>query len=176
VRRLLVAAAALALALPAAALAHVTVLPPYLEDGRRTTLVFSAPNERPPHSVVGLIVTVPARIELSAAAAPAGWTLADSGRRARWSGGRTPPRTVGTFRVAAVTSIQPGAVSILAVQRYSDGATVRWDIPLTVLPAPRSPKQHLWPALLAGLVGLAAIGGGLAWLETRRRSRPLQDS
>jgi uncharacterized protein YcnI len=165
------AATALALTFPTAALAHVTVLPPYLEDGRRTTLVFSAPNERAPHSVVELTVTVPAGIDLSAAPAPRGWRLTLSPHTARWTGGRTAPRHVGQFRLAASTRLEPSSVTISAVQRYDDRATVRWDIPMTILPAARSPKQHLWPALVAGVLGAGLIGAALAWMELRRRSR-----
>jgi hypothetical protein len=171
VTRRVLAVAALALTLPAAALAHVTVLPPYLEDDQRTTLVFSAPNERAPHAVVRLTVTVPTGIDLSRAAAPSGWTLTLSARRATWSGGRTAPRQVGRFRLAASTRLEPGSVTITAVQRYDDAASVHWAIPLTILPAAKAPKQHLWPALVAGIVGLGAIAAGLAWIERRRRSR-----
>jgi uncharacterized protein YcnI len=171
VRRRLLPAAVLALTLPTTALAHVTVLPPYLEDGQRTTLVFSAPNERAPHAVVRLTVTVPAGVDLETAAAPPGWTLTLSPRRATWSGGRTLPRQVGQFRLSAVTQLEPESVTISAVQRYDDAATVRWEIPLTILPAAKSPKQHLWPALVAGIVGLGVIGAGLTWIEMRRRSR-----
>ena len=167
----LLAVSALALTLAAPALAHVTVLPPYVEDGQRTTLVFSAPNERPPHAVVALTVTVPAGIELSPAPAPPGWLLTLSPRKATWNGGRTGPRQVGRFQLAASTRLEPASVTIRAVQRYSDGATVPWEIPLTIVPAPNPPKQHLGPALVAGIVGLVVIGGMLGWLEVGRRRR-----
>jgi hypothetical protein len=142
-----------------------------VEDGRRTTLVFSAPNERAPHSVIRLTVTVPAGIELEAAPAPPGWTLTLTPRRATWTGGRTLPRQVAQFRLSASTDVEPGSVTIDAVQRYDDDASVRWAIPLTILPSAKAPKEHLWPALVAGIVGLGVIGASLALIETRRRSR-----
>ena len=170
-RRLLAAGALAALVLAAAAQAHVNVLPAFLEDGQRTTLVFSAPNERPPHAVTRLAITVPSGVELESAPAPPGWQLAVSDTTAVWSGGRTLPRTVGVFRIAAQTSLEPGAVTFRAVQRYDDGATVRWTIPFTVVPTSNPPKEHLWPALVAGIVGLVVIVGGLALLRLRRPRR-----
>jgi uncharacterized protein YcnI len=152
------------------ALAHVTVLPTYLEDGQRSTLVFAAPNERPPHAVTRLTVTVPTGIALAAASPPEGWTLRIVGGSATWSGGRTAPREIGVFRLGATTEIAPTAVSLVAVQRYDDGGTVRWTIPFTILPASHPPKEHLWPALIAGAVGLVAIAGGLTFLRLRRRA------
>ena len=65
-RKALLAGALLALVLPTVAHAHVTVLPAFLEDGHRSTLTFTAPNERPPHSVTELTVMFPAGIELTA--------------------------------------------------------------------------------------------------------------
>jgi uncharacterized protein YcnI len=169
VRAALLAGALVALALPTAALGHVTVLPPYLAYGETTTLVFSAPNERAPHAVVRLTVTVPQGIDLRPIVAPAGWRLQVAGPRATWRDGRTGPGQVGVFRLLASTRLEPETVSIRAVQRYDDGGTVPWTIPLTILPAANPPKQHLWPALIAGVVGVVAIGGGLTWLRLRRR-------
>jgi len=170
VRRLLTAGAVLALALPAAAAAHVTVLPTFLEAGKRTTLEFSAPNERAPHGVTRLTVTAPDGIELSAAEATPGWKLTTSGSTAVWSGGRTPHHTVGVFRVAAETSNEPAGVTLRAVQRYDDGASVPWTIPFTILPVANPPKEHLLPALLAGIVGFVVILGSLAFLRLRPRA------
>jgi uncharacterized protein YcnI len=169
VRRALPAGVLLALLLPSRALAHVTVLPAFVEDGQRTTLVFSAPNERPPHAMTRLTVSVPAGIELTEATPPPGWTVAVAARTATWSGGRTGPHETGQFRIGAKTELEPTAVTLVAVQRYDDGGTVRWTIPFTILPASHAPKQHLWPAFLAGVIGLAVIAAGLALLRLRRR-------
>jgi uncharacterized protein YcnI len=167
VRRALLAGALLALALPCAGLAHVTVLPPYLEDGQRSTLIFTAPNERPPHSVTRLTVTLPAGIELADTSAPPGWRLDLAPGKATWSGGRTAPHEIGQFRLAAKTGLVPTGVVLEAVQQYDDGGIVHWKIPLTILPAAHAPKQHLGRALIAGVVGLIVIGGGLALLRFR---------
>ena len=168
-RRLLAAGAMLALGAPGAATAHVTVLPTFLEAGRKTTLVFSAPNERPPHAVTRLTVTAPADITLTAGRQTPGWHATSTGSTIVWTGGRTPPHTVATFTVVAETVAEPSGVVLRAVQRYDDGAGVPWVIPFTVLPAATPPKQHLLPALVAGIVGLVVIGGGLAVLVLRPR-------
>jgi uncharacterized protein YcnI len=169
VRRAVAAAAALALALPAAALAHVTVVPSFLDAGERTTLALDTPNERPPHAMVGLTLRVPDGIDLSPVSAPPGWTLDLARRTAVWSGGKVGPGGDERFRIAATTRLAPTAVRLTAVQRYDDGATVRWTVPLTVLPASKAPKEHLWPAFLAGALGLVVIVGGLAFLRLRSR-------
>ena len=169
-RRLVTAGTLLALVLPATAAAHVTVLPTFLEAGKRTTLEFTGPNERAPHVVTRVTVTFPEGIRLSRAEATPGWTLTTSGSTAVWTGGRTLPSTVGVFRVAAETSDEPAGVTLRAVQRYDDGASVRWTIPFTILPAANPPKEHLLPALLAGVVGLVVIVAGLAFLRLRPRA------
>ena len=167
-RRALLASVVAALAVPSLARAHVTVLPAFIEDGRRTTLTFSAPNERPPHRVTRLTVTVPEGIELLATAAPAGWRLELTPGKAIWSGGATRPHQIGQFELRARTSIEPTGVVFEAVQRYDDGGAVRWPIPFTVLPAAHAPKQHLVGALIAGIVGLTVIAGGLFVLRFRQ--------
>ncbi len=167
-RRALLAAAAL-LALPAVASAHVTVVPSFLNVGKRTTLVFTAPSERPPHSVVSVSLTTPAGVALSPASPPPGWKLALRPRLAVWSGGRVPPTATFELRVAATATRAPGTASLRVLQRYDDGKSVRWTVPLTVLPATTVPREHVWPALLAGAVGVVVIVGGLAFLRLRGR-------
>jgi uncharacterized protein YcnI len=157
------------LALPAAAFAHVTVLPAFVEDGQRSTLLFTAPNERAPHAVTELTVRVPQGMQISALPPPPGWRLVVSAGTARWTGGRTGPKQIDRFRLAARTDEAPQGVTLQAVQRYDDGARVRWSIPFTILPAAKSPKEHLWPALIAGAAGLGLIACGLGLLARRAR-------
>jgi uncharacterized protein YcnI len=167
-RRLALSAALLVtFAVPAAALAHVTVLPAFLSDGDRSTLTFSAPNERAPHAVDELVVTAPPGVVLHAVSPPPGWSMDVAESTVTWRGGRIGPGEIGEFRVAASTELEPGNVAFRAVQRYDDGATVNWTIEFTVLPARNAPKEHLWPALLAGVIGFVVIVGGLAFLRLR---------
>ena len=167
-RRALLGSVLAALAVPSLAHAHVTVLPAFIEDGQRSTLTFSAPNERPPHSVMRLTVTFPEGVELLPTAAPTGWRLDLERRRATWSGGATRPHQIGQFELRARTSSEPTGVVLEAVQRYDDGGDVRWTIPFTILPASHPPKEHLVGALIAGIVGVAAIAAGLVVLWSRQ--------
>ena len=167
-RHPLVAGVLVALVLPAVAFGHVTVLPPYLEDGKRTTLIFTAPNERPPHSVTRLTVTVPAGIDFASTPAPPGWKLELAPGKATWSGGRTGPHQIGQFRLAATSGLAPDGVVFRAVQTYDDGGSVDWTIPFTILPAANPPKEHLLRALIAGVIGVVAIVGGLVAFRLRR--------
>ena len=162
------AGALTALLLPATALAHVTVLPTYLENGTQSALVFTAPNERAPHAVTQLTLTVPRGITLAATSPPPGWTLEIAAGTATWSGGRTGPGTTGRFSLLATSDRTPSELVLVAVQRYDDGARVRWTIPITILPAREAPKEHLWPAFIAGAVGLVLIIGALVFLQRRR--------
>jgi len=168
VRRLLALAALAALALPAAAQAHVTVLPTYLEQGKRTELVFTAPTERAPHAVTDFTITFPRGVELSAVSPPSGWQLIVVPANARWTGGRTSPGSATDFRIEARTEIPPGAVTVYAAQRYDDGKSVRWTIPFTITPPANSPGEHIWPAVIAAVVGFVLIVGGLLFVRSRK--------
>jgi hypothetical protein len=168
--------AAAALAGAAAAQAHVTIAPPFVDAGATSTIVFETPNERPPHRTTGLVVTAPPGVELAAATAPRGWTLRLSGGTARWSGGRISGRTVVRFPLSVTARVPAGTATFRATQAYDDGETVRWDAALTVLPASgaEAPSQHLDRALAAGAVGLVVIVASFVALRLLRR-RPLQE-
>lgn len=175
-RRALPAAAAACLALAAPAAAHVTVRPPFVEAGTETTLAFETPNERAPRATVAITTTAPPGVEIVSAEAPAGWRAAVAGSTVSWRGGRiTGARTV-PFPVRIVARVRAGTYRFSSEQRYSDGAVVRWQVDVTVLPAQgaAAPKQHPWGAVLAGVIGLAVIVASLAGLRLVRR-RPLQD-
>ena len=81
--RLALAAVATARAglLPAVAAAHVTIAPPFVQDGLASTIVFETPNERPPHATTALSVTAPPGIAVDGADAPAGWHARVPARR-----------------------------------------------------------------------------------------------
>lgn len=167
-RRLLAVAVLASLTLPAAAEAHVTVLPTFLEQGKRAALVFTAPNERAPHAVTDFTITFPRGVELSAVSPPSGWQLIVVPANARWTGGRTTPGSSTDFRIEARTENAPGAVTVYAMQRYDDGKSVRWTIPFTIAPSASSPAQHIWPAVIAAVVGFVLIVGGLLFVRSRK--------
>jgi hypothetical protein len=160
----------------AAAGAHVTLSPPFVDVGATATIAFETPNERPPHRTTALAVEAPAGVELGAAQPPAGWQLDVSGRTARWTGGTIAGRTVVRFPLSVTAHVPAGTTMFRAIQTYDDGERVRWDAALTVLPASgaEAPSQHLDRALAAAGVGLVVIAASFLALRLVRR-KPLQE-
>ena len=144
--RILAAAALAVLVLPAGAFAHVTVSPPFVEDGVESEIAFQTPNERTPH------VTVPyARRPRRACASsrpplPPGWRAVVRGSEVTWTGGRIEGTRTVAFPVRIFARVRAGTYSFLSAQRYDDGATVRWKASVSVLPAKGSaaPSEHPW--------------------------------
>lgn len=170
------AAAALTLLLPPAASAHITISPPFVEDGIETGIAFQTPNERPPHGTTALSVTAPPGIAVVSAAAPPGWSATVNGSTVTWTGDRIEDRAAVTFPMRVRAQVRAGTYAFGAVQAYDDGATVRWKAQLSVLPATgaAAPKQHPWGAVAAALAGVVVIGGSLLLVRHLRR-RSLQD-
>jgi uncharacterized protein YcnI len=171
VRRLLIAAA-VALLLPTAASAHITIEPSFVEDGVETEIAFQTPNERPPNETVSLSVKAPPGISIDSASSPPGWNAAVSGSTVTWTGGRLVARTTTAFPVHVTARVRAGTYSFAATQTYSDNAKVKWNADLIVLPASgaAAPKQHPWAAIIAG-VGVVAVSI-VGLLLFRRRSLP----
>jgi uncharacterized protein YcnI len=174
--RLALAAVATALLLPAVAAAHVTIAPPFVQDGIASTIVFETPNERPPHATTALSVTAPPGIAVDGADAPSGWHARVNGSTVTWSGGRIEGRTTVRFPLRITARVRAGTNPFAAAQRYDDGATVKWNADLSVLPAAgaAAPQQHPWGALAAAVAGVAVIGGSVFVLRRVRRA-PLQE-
>lgn len=174
--RLTLVAAAVALVLPAAGLAHVTIAPPFVEDGVEATISFETPNERPPHATTAVVVTAPAGIAVVSATAPAGWKALAEGQTVTWSGGRLEDRAAVSYSMRVRARVRAGTYAFRAVQTYDDGATVNWNAALSVLPASGSaaPEQHPWGAVAAALAGVVVIFGSLLVVRFLRR-RSLQD-
>ena len=170
-RRLLIAAA-VALLLPTAAYAHITIEPSFVEDGVETKIAFQTPNERPPNETVSLSVKAPPGISIDSASSPPGWNAAVRGSTVTWTGGRLVARTTTAFPVHVTARVRAGTYSFAATQAYSDNAKVRWNADLIVLPASgaEAPKQHPWAAIIAGVVVVTVSIVGL--LLFRRRSLP----
>jgi uncharacterized protein YcnI len=166
----------IALIIPAAAGAHVTIAPPFVEDGVTSTITFQTPNERPPHATTSLTVTAPPGITVESAQSPAGWHATVNGGTVTWSGARLTGRTTTDFPLRITARVRAGTFGFLAAQRYDDNATVRWKAVLSVLPASgaAAPKQHPWTAVIAAIVGVIVIAGSLFAVRAFRR-KPLPD-
>ena len=162
--------------LPDSALAHVTISPTYVEADKTSTIRFETPNERPPHATTALSVTAPPGIAVDGADAPAGWHARVNGSTVTWSGGRIEGRTTVRFPLRITARVRAGTRPFAAAQRYDDGATVKWNADLSVLPAAgaAAPQQHPWGALAAAVAGVAVIGGSVFVLRRVRRA-PLQE-
>ena len=170
--RKLAVAAAVALLVPAAAYAHVTIQPPFVEDGVETEISFQTPNERPPNETISLSVKAPPGISIDSASSPPGWNADVKGSSVTWTGGRLVDRTTTSFPVHVTAKVRAGTYSFAATQTYSDNAEVKWNADLSVLPASgaQAPKEHPWAAIGVGIVVVLSTLVGLYFL--RRRSLP----
>jgi hypothetical protein len=178
-RRAAVGAAAatlLTLALPVTADAHVTIAPPFVQDGVPTTIAFQTPNERAPHVTTMLTVTAPPGITIDDATAPDGWKVTVAGSRVTWSEGRLVGRTTLDFPIRVTTRVRAGNHAFAATQAYDDGGKVKWNVDLSVLPATGAvaPKQHPWGAVVAAVAGLLVVVLSVLGLR-RLRKPPLQE-
>ena len=170
------ALAAIGLIIPAAASGHVTIAPPFVEQGIETTISFATPNERPPHATTSLAVTAPAGIAVVSATAPTGWSSAVAGSTVTWSGGSLENRSTASFSMTVRAEAPAGTYAFQAIQTYDDGETVDWKADLGVLPASgaAAPKEHPWGAVATALAGIVVIAGSLVGLRFLRR-RSLQE-
>jgi len=123
VRALAVAVAA-ALVVPAAALAHVTIQPSFVEDGVETEIAFQTPNERPPNETVSLSVKAPPGISIDSASSPPGWNAAVSGSTVTWTGGRLVARTTTAFPIHVTEADRE--LEVIVFSNDADALDVRW--------------------------------------------------
>ena len=165
----------IALAVPSLSSAHVTITPPFVNDGTETQISFATPNERAPHATIKVETTAPPGIEVVSASAPPGWLATINGQAVSWTQGRLTGTSTATFPLRVVAKVRAGTVAFTSAQTYDDGATVRWTSDLAVLPAtgPAAPKQHPWGALIAASVGAIVIVLSLVVVRALRR-RSLQ--
>jgi periplasmic copper chaperone A len=176
-------AAAGALAVPAAAQAHVTLQPKTAQAGSFTVLDVRVPNERDKASTVRVDVQFPAGFASASYQPVPGWTVkvikerlatpiqTDDGpitegvRRMIWTGSRKGSGTLGPGRFMDFPiSVQiPGkagdTLTFKALQTYSDGEIVRWiGAPSADLPAPQV-KVTAAAARTAARAAVAGEGG-----------------
>ena len=131
-----------ALVLPACALAHVTIAPPFVNDGIASKISFEAPNERAPHATIELRTSAPPGVRIVSAAAPPGWRVALSGSTVTWSGGRIEGTRTVAFPLRVLAKVRAGTYSFLSAQRYDDGATVKWKASLSSSPRRAAPPPR----------------------------------
>jgi len=168
----LAALSALALTVAGPAVAHVTVVPPFVYAGDSATLSLTVPNERE-RDMTGFAITVPDEFRIVEARSSDSWRSAVQGTTATWNGGRLAPKASATFTFEAEGPSEPGPAVLEAAQLYPGGEIVRWRVALTVVPAAETTSQNLGWVVVTGLVGLVVlIGIGVAIV---RRARSLQE-
>jgi hypothetical protein len=115
-------------------------------------------------------------VAVDSAKAPRGWTSKISGSTVSWTGGKLTGTSTVDFPVTITAKVRAGTHPFAATQTYDDGATVKWNAGLSVLPATGSqaPKQHPWGAVAAAVAGLLVIGGSVFLLRRARRA-PLHE-
>jgi uncharacterized protein YcnI len=127
--RLAALALALALLLPATALAHVTVLPESSRPGETADLTFRVPNERDDAATVQVDVFLPTGVPAKVSS-PDGWTqvVLDTGE-VRWAadqGKAIKPGRTQDFKVRLGPLPDAPQIAFKALQHYADGQLVRW--------------------------------------------------
>jgi uncharacterized protein YcnI len=191
-RRLVLASAALALAIPAAASAHARVSPAVSVSGKLQLYSLAVPTEKSNLTTTKIVMTVPSGFGIdSFAPPPTGWTqsLSQTGsgnnaviQKVTWTGGHTPTGEDSLFQFLAQPSSSK-TYTFQVLQTYSDGSIVDWAGPETsAAPAPTIDAVSSLGgggvsvltiiALIVGLLGLGAggfalVGGG------SRGGRPL---
>lgn len=171
VRGVLTSLLALAVLVPAAALAHIGVSPAFVRAGEPARLALEVPNEREGRAMTAFFVRVPAGARVLSAEPAAGWTARRTGREAAWRGSLPAGETV-TLALTLQAPGPPGALDLKAEQLYADGGVVRWTVRVTVAPAAAAPPpMRIGWALGAGIAGLVVIAAGLALVLVRRRRR-----
>ncbi len=169
-RRALFAATAAGALLAPPASAHVTTRPAGIEADAPAIVTLEVPNEREEGTTTRLVLTVPERVAIEAAEAPAGWMVTHDDAQATWTGGAIGEDDLVDFTVTLLASGPAGAVQLDVRQGYDDGAEVRWEPQLTILPAiAAAPQQRLGRALVASGVGVAVVAGSLVLLRRNRR-------
>jgi uncharacterized protein YcnI len=137
-----VVAAVVAFGPAAAAFAHVTVTPETAAPGEFLTYTVTVPNELADQETTEVDLSLPAGFVLDGAQQVPGWrTVIDKAAdgvptAVRWTGGRLPVGTYGSFGLQGRNPPSGSAMRWVAVQQY-ERTTVRWDGPASSeTPAP----------------------------------------
>lgn len=166
------AAITVALVLPATAVGHIVLDPPFVQAGAEELVSLQVPNERLPQRTIEVTATAPPGVTIVSANAPPGWLATVEGSTATWRGGTISSGAVVAFPIRIVARVRAGTYSLRSAQRYDDGATVRWASDLAVLPATgaAAPAEHPWGAIAAAVAGIVLIGSFTGLRVLRRKS------
>jgi hypothetical protein len=167
-----------ALALPAQALAHVTVSPTRAAPGSLALLTFTVENELAAGAsrLDRVRIDVPAGVRVATAEAKPGWTARRGDRFVEWSGGSIDYREFDTFALTARLPPRSAPVVFRTTERFAApaGGVQEYPTVLVVGAAPATAggedtelaRVALVAALAAGGLALLAFAFGLArWLR-----------
>jgi hypothetical protein len=155
--------AAIALAVPVPAGAHLSATPSFLAAGSTETLVLTVHNDRQV-PMTGFALTVPPDFRIVEAQPAPGWRGESGGTTATWRGGSLAANTAASFGIALEAPTAPGPASLEGVQAYAEDAAVRWAVAITVTPPAEPSSTNLGWVFLTSVLGLAvlsAIGIGV---------------
>jgi uncharacterized protein YcnI len=132
-----IVAAAVALALPAAALAHAKVSPPIGLEGESQVYTLAVPTEKEGVETTQVEFTPPAGFDIDSFVPAPGWkrTVQQTGSgenavitKVTWTGGKVPTGDDATFSFLASPS-SAKTYTFGVRQTYSDGSVVDWSGP-----------------------------------------------
>jgi uncharacterized protein YcnI len=171
-------AAALAVAVPFSASAHLTPEPAFLAVGSKQRIVLTVHNDRD-EEMTGFRLSVPAGLRVLGTGGASGWNEVVEGATASWTGGSVDPDTPVTFEVdLEAAAVPPGTVELQGDQLYADDEAVRWPLTLTVVPPGGSAPEEDAGLGATAVVVLAVLGAlvvGLFALVFRQRRRALEE-
>ena len=169
--------AAVALAAPGLASAHLSVEPGFLAAGSAEQLVLTVHNDRD-QTMTGFRLTVPRGFRILGAGSVEGWSDAMDGPTATWTEGSLAPLEPVVFEVEVeAVDVEPGPVELRGDQLYADGESITWPVPLTVVPPGQSTTGESEAvtgtavAILTILGTLVVATFGLVFWQRRRAAR-----
>ena len=172
--RALAFAAAVLLAFPAAASAHVEMSPERVDPGSFTLFTVLSPDESE-QALTGLRLTVPEGMEVDAASATPGFTtqlVRDQSHRIvaiSWQGGSVAPDDLGLFQFSASVGSSETTLHLVGVQTFADGTTKVWKTPVVDVAkeSAGSSSDTTGRTLGAAALGLAVVALAAGFRRSR---------
>jgi len=172
--RALALAAAVLLAFPAAASAHVEMSPERVDPGSFTLFTVLSPDESE-QPLTGLRLTVPEGMEVDAASATPGFTtqlVRDQSHRIvaiSWQGGSVAADDLGLFQFSASVGSSETMLHLVGVQTFADGTTKVWKTPVVEVAkeAGGSSGDTTGRTLGAAALGVAVVAFALSFRRRR---------
>ncbi|HET7171098.1 MAG TPA: DUF1775 domain-containing protein [Gaiellales bacterium] len=167
-------AAAVLLAFPAAASAHVEMSPERVDPGSFTLFTVLSPDESE-QPLTGLRLTVPEGMEVDAASATPGFTtqlVRDQSHRIvaiSWQGGSVAPDDLGLFHFSASVGSGEATLHLVGVQTFADGTTKVWRTPVVEVAkeSSGSSSDTTGRTLGAAALGLAVVALAAGFRRSR---------